>query len=286
MPSSQSVGVAASSSAVARRLQQGRVTRARGRFRQVGSDEQPVGELVARERPLRRVAGQVVAPEPVPEHGRGVVGDVGHPAPLARRSDHLRRRPFLPAPGREPHRGVADRRAARRGGDPPFLVQRRLGRGQLAAQDVRAGDEVQRELQLHQRPVLTRDLDLAGGERVGGVGVGQLQRDRPGATEPREPEPLAEPAGRRLQRQHRVQRGAQRRRARHRAVGEPDGQPVEEQVLRLGAGRQTSRLFGRRADRVGIVGPDRRAQRLEIDHAIRGRRALLSSNRAASPYRR
>ena len=41
------------------------------------------------------------------------------------------------------------------------------------------------------------------------------------------------------------------RRARHRAVGEPDGQPVEEQVLRLGAGRQTSRLFGRRADRVG-----------------------------------
>ena len=130
-----------------------------------------------------------------------------------------------------------------------------------------AGEELERELQPHERARVTRHPDLARGQGVPGVGIPQLERGDGAGPEPGEPEPAADVAGG-LEREHGLQRSPERRCGRGVSLRHPDREGVEQDVdrpRRLGAGRRGAGGLG--CLQQAASGPHRRAERLEVRHA-------------------
>ena len=80
-------------------------------------------------------------------------------------------------PGGKHHRGVLDRRVPGCLGDQPVFLDQPCSRGQVAGQDVDSGQVAERELEVHERACVPRDLYLAGVKGMPGFEVPQLEGD-------------------------------------------------------------------------------------------------------------
>jgi len=63
---------------------------------------------------------------------------------------------------------------------------------ELSAREPLASEEVQGELQLHERARLAGVVDLTRGQLMPGVQVPELERDQPRGTQARQPQPAAQ----------------------------------------------------------------------------------------------
>ena len=120
-------------------------------------------------------------------------------------------------------------------------------RGQVPGEQVTPGEELERELELHERAHVAGHLDLAGGERMPGLGIPQFERGDRAGSGTGEPEPAAD-VGVDLQREHGLQRSPERRRSRGVALRHPDREGVDQEIhrpRRLRAGRRRPRGLGR-----------------------------------------
>ena len=79
----------------------------------------------------------------------------------------------------------------------------------LAGEHADPGDHVQRELELHERAAVTRELLVAGAQRTPGIGVPQLLGDRDGVAGDGEPQPVPVVVRRRVGGEHQLARPAQ-----------------------------------------------------------------------------
>ena len=85
--------------------------------------------------------------------------------------DQLRRLPFLAPPGREHHHGVRDGRISCRLRDQVIFFDEPRRRGQLSGENVRSGQVIERERQVHERAGVTGELDLASGQGAPGLEI-------------------------------------------------------------------------------------------------------------------
>ena len=126
-----------------------------------------------------------MAPETVVQHRARVGREAGHAAARAApraASPRSARRPSRPRRAR-PRASISVKAIGAVPGrvrDHPLFLERLRGLGQLAGEDADPGEHVERELELHERAAVTRELLVAGGQRMPGVGVPQLLRDRDG----------------------------------------------------------------------------------------------------------
>ncbi len=150
------------------------------RLGQLGHDKGPVPQLVALECPPGGVARGVVPPEAVVQHRAGVVREVDQHAHTAcgccRHGglDHVGCLWLLAPPGGEHHRGDRDRGVPGGVCDQLVLVEQLGRRGHLAGQKMGFGQEVERELQVHEGTGVAGGLGPAGEEGMPGLEVPQL----------------------------------------------------------------------------------------------------------------
>ena len=197
------------------------------RLGQLGHDQGPVAHLVALERSPRGVARGVVATEAVVEHRARVGREVDQPAQTACGRlpqgglDQLGRLCLLAAPGREHHLGIRNRRVPGRLRDQAILFDQLRRRGQLAGEKVGPGEEVERELQVHERARVAGELNLASGQGMPGLGVPQLEGDDGAGSGTGEPEPAADLVGADVRGENQLECSGQRRRGRRVSLRQP-----------------------------------------------------------------
>ena len=142
------------------------------------------------------------------------------------------------------------------------------------------GEELERELQPHERAHLAGHADLALGQDMPGVGIPQLERGDRAGSGTGEPGPATDVAGS-LQRDDGLEGSAQGGGRGRVALRHPGRERVEQQIHRAGRvrpGRSGARRFG--CLQQAAPGPHRRAERLEVGHA-----RLLGVERLEAPRR-
>jgi hypothetical protein len=244
------------------------------RLGQLGHDERPVPHLIALERLPSGVARGVVATEAVVEH-RAHVGRKDDPQTACGRLaqgglDQLGRLCLPAAPGREHHLGIRNRRVPGRLGDQAIFFDHQRRRRQLAGDKVGRGEEVERELQVHERARVASELNLANGQGVPGLEVPQFESDDGAGSSTGEPEPTAGFVGTDLQSEEQFDCSGHRRHGGCVSLRQPPRERVEQDIhhpRRIRARGRGACGLGRLpqvAGAVQVAGPQRGAERLEV----------------------
>ncbi len=136
------------------------------------------------------------------------------------------------------------------------------GRGQLAGEHVAPRQEAERELQVHERARVARDLDLASGEQMHRLVVPQLERDDVAVSSAREREPPTHVLAGDVRREQKLESPGECRRGGGVPVDQADRERIEQHV-----DRPRRHRAGRRRPRGGR---DRRSAADDLDVAGHG----------------
>jgi hypothetical protein len=132
------------------------------------------------------------------------------------------------------------------------------------------GEEVERELQVHQRAGVASEPDLASGHRMPGVEVPQLKGDDAAGPSAGEPEPAAGFVGAGGQSENKLKGPGHRLRGRCVSRRQPQRERIQQDIhhpRRPGTGGRSAGGPGRlqhTGGAVQITGPHRRGERLQV----------------------